>query len=177
MVVERILVSCVDHGCESPEIRMFRMTPAMVASWTLLFAVSTTALADPSPGVGEDGLQKERQAAFDHVVSDYPTKGKSGLLDQAQSCYIEASSLDAVRRCYLLDLTTRMIDAHAKMVEQRERIPTQSDFAQADAAASQRLSSLGVAEGPALIQGWSLEAKSHVTREQREEVFAMLHQG
>lgn len=131
----------------------------------------------PAPSVGEDDPgQAERQAAFDRVILRYPRVGRAGLLQEASACYGEAATLSAVRACYLLDLTTRMVDAHVKIVS-RQPASDATDQREVDASAVLRLKALGITPDLAEIKRWSTQAGSRVTQQQREEVFAMLHEG
>jgi hypothetical protein len=137
--------------------------------------ISPAALAASS--TSDATLQAERQDAFDRVILRYPVVGRTGLLDEARDCYGKAQTVEAVRACYLLDLTTRMIDAHVAIVRSGQSHATAGDLREAETAALDRARAIGSPIDPQDVVGWSLEAKSRVTPEQRQEVFAMLHQG
>lgn len=143
--------------------------------WAFVLGV---AVAGPARAEPVDPVRRDRDRAFEQVLLEYPTRGRGGLLDEAQACYRDAAGIDAVRSCYLLDRTTRMVDLHVSTVRARRALSS-GDLKAADQAALDRLTATGTdaAEAQALLRRWAAGASDDVTAEQRQELFAMLHDG
>ena len=145
--------------------------------WLALTAIGLIGIG-PALAAPADPVRVDRDTAFARVLTDYPSRGRAGLLEDVKACYGQAATPEASRSCYMLDLTTRMIDAHVVTVRNRSVIPA-SDVSEADVIALGHLIKAGVNPDAAkgLVAAWGGCAREDATIEQKREVFAMLHEG